>query len=487
MQWARRPRPKRTWPQRIILAVNLVIVISALASAVVLAYAKETVSSIPRTAFGNTLAPEEEVLEGEARPAINFLLVGVDSIRSLPLGHPLRNTRGEGNTLTDTLIVLRVDPDSGDAAAMSIPRDLWVPISGVGYEGKINSALALGGSTALVRTVQDYLDIPIHRYVQVDFNGFLELVDEIGGVKVLIEHPLRDPKAQLAINETGCVNLTAEQALGYVRARTLQALIDGRWQLVDSRSDLGRIARQQDFLVLALKRAFNEGLTNPSTLKGIVDNVITEGYISLDDRTTPEDLVQLGSDFDRFDAEELRRLTLPVALGTAGDASVVRLVEGEAQEVLGVFRGEDAQTRSFRVAVRNGTGETGLADTVKVALATRFRVVEATNADSFGYETSVIRYDPSQLDAAQELERWLVAGATLEARAEDAGRPVELVVGRDWQDVLQTPRELVTGGGQEEAVIAQPVTNTGAPDAEVTLEPTPTPTPQPLARIRGCD
>ncbi len=474
------------------LGLNLVIVVSALASAVVLAYAKETVSSIPRTAFGNTLAPEEEVLDGESRPAINFLLVGVDSIRNLPGDHPLRKTRSEGNTLTDTLIVLRVDPDSGDAAAMSIPRDLWVPISAVGYEGKINSALALGGSTALVRTVQDYLDIPIHRYVQVDFNGFLELVNQIGGVPVLIEYPLRDPKAQLAINDTGCVNLTPEQALGYVRARNLQALIDGRWQLVDSRSDLGRIARQQDFLVLALKRAFSEGLTSPSTLKGIVDNVITQGYIALDDRTTPDDLVQLGSDFDSFDADELRRLNLPVVLGTAGEASVVRLVEGEAQEVLGVFRGEDAQTRSFRVAIRNGTGETGLADAVKLALASRFRVIEATNADSFSYESTLIRYDPSQLDAARELERWLVAGAILEAHADDAGRSVELVVGRDWQGVLQTPREL-GGSGQEQGRSPQQVTNTEepdlepGPDVELTQAPTPTPTPQPLATIRGCD
>ncbi|MGI9622112.1 MAG: LCP family protein [Acidimicrobiales bacterium] len=469
------------------IGANLAIVVSALLSAFVLAYARDTVSSIPRTGFGAVLDPaEEEVVEGEPVQApINFLLVGVDSIGGLPPDHPLRATRAEGNTLTDTMIVLRVEPETGAAAALSLPRDLWVPIAEpVGHESKLNGALALGGQVGretLVTTVQDFLDIPIHRYVEVDFNGFLELVDEIGGVSVFVEYPLRDVKAQFEVSQTGCVDLTPEQALGYVRSRTLQALIDGTWQVVDGRGDLGRIERQQDFLVVALKQAFSEGLTNPATLKGIVDNVWAAGYVRLDDITTPGDLVDLARDFSGFDAEELNRLTLPVTLGTAGDLSVVRLMEAEAQDVLDVFRGEADRSRSFRVAVRNGVGRTGLAQEVEAALvAEDFRVVEATNADNFLYATTVIEFDPSQHAAALELERWLVAGATLQERDAELARPVDLIVGADWEGVLTIPRPLVGA--------APTPTATAGPTQVVNTEtaPTPTPTPPAIASIRGC-
>lgn len=477
------------------LALNVVIIFSALGSAVVLAYTRETVSTIPRIGFGSSLtAPDEEqTLEGvEIEPALNFLLVGVDSIGNLPPDHPLRFTR-DLTTLTDTMIVLRVEPETGDAYAISIPRDLWVPIAEpVGYENKINGALALGGQVGretLVTTIQDFLQIPIHRYLEVDFNGFLGLVREIGGLDVFIEYPLRDPKAQFLVEQTGCVTLTPDQALGYVRSRTLQGLIDGQWRVIDGRGDLGRIDRQQDFLVVALKQAFQAGLTNPSTLKGIIDNVVTQEYLTLDDVTTPNDLVDLAQEFSSFDADELNRLTLPVVLGTVGQASVVRLVEGEAQDELAIFRGETDTSRAFRIVIRNGNGEGGLAQQVQFALEVHgFRVQDTSNADNFLYEQTIIRHDPAQLDAAIELERWLAAGAVIEARADDDGRPVEIIVGADWDGVLNEPRALAT---PTTAPVPTPSDTTseqvsGDPAPTAAPTPTPSPTPIPAATIRGC-
>lgn len=483
------PRPRRTWPQRLILGFNMMIVGLAILAAVVLAYAKETVSGIGRISFGDMLAAEDSPASADGtedegdqpdedlKPPLNFLLVGVDSIANLPAEHILRQTRG-GTQLTDTLIVFRVDPNTGAASAMSIPRDLWVPIDG-GAEDKINSALAFSGETGLVATVQNELDIPIHRYIQVDFNGFLELMRTIGGIDVFIEYPLRDRKAQFEVLQTGCVNLTPDQALGYVRSRTLQALVDGEWRLVDARSDLGRIDRQQDFLVLALNKAFSAGLTNPATLKGIVDNVTS--FVTLDDRLTPQELVELAEDFRAFSGDELERLTLPVVVGTAGSRSVVRLVEGEAQEVLAVFRGEKEQTPRVRIAILNGTGVAGVASEVELVVNERgFNVVDTDNADSFGYDETVIRFDPSQAADAEVLERWLVNGAVLEPRDEEGGGPMELIVGTDYEGLLETPRPAPTPEGSTELEITDPT-----PGAE-TPQPTPTPQPSRLATIRGC-
>jgi polyisoprenyl-teichoic acid--peptidoglycan teichoic acid transferase len=472
---ARRPRPRRTWPQRLLLLFNVVIIGAALASAATLAYAKDTVSSIPRIAFqANTLAEEDP---GTDEP-LNFLLVGADSASNLDEDDPLRNVGREANQLTDTMIVLRVDPASGAASVMSIPRDLWVPISDLGYSEKINSALAADGEEGLVATITNFLDIPIHRYVQVDFNGFLQLVRVLDGIRVQIDHPLRDDKAHLLIEETGCVTLSPRQSLGYVRSRTLQAFVDDEWRLVDVTSDFGRIQRQQDFLVIALQRAFDQGLRNPNTLRGLVEDVFAGGYVQLDTRTTIAELLSLGRDFENFRAESLERYTLPVEVGTVGQASVVFLREADAQQVLNVFRGRQADDISFRVAVRNGTGASGLAVEVQEALSAEgFNVVESSNAENFFFEATVIRHDPSQRAQAELLERWLVTGAVLEARDTETAGPIDVIVGTEWEGVLPEPRPAPT---PDPSVEPTPTSTPSGPT------PTPTPTPEPLAQIRAC-
>ena len=245
----------------------------------------------------------------------------MDSLSGLPSDHILRETRPAGNLLTDTLIVMRVNPNTGAASAMSIPRDLWVPIAGAGREAKINAALAQGGQDTLVRTIQEYLDIPIHRYVQVNFSGFLELVDVIGGVNVQIDQPCGTRKRNCSSTELGCVNLTPDQALSYVRARNLRASIGGEWVRVDGRGDLGRVDRQQDFLVIAINRAFSQGLTSPATAKGLIDNVLGGGFVTLDTVITPDELLNLAQDFRNFDDDSLTRYTLPVEQGSAGSAA----------------------------------------------------------------------------------------------------------------------------------------------------------------------
>ena len=488
MPLARRPRPRRTWFQRLFLAFMVVVMGGAVTSAIALSYASDTVSSIPRTGFGNTLATSPD--EGEP---LNFLLIGADSVATLPPDHPLRNTRDASLNLTDTLIILRVDPSSKDASVLSIPRDLWVPISGYDESRKINSVLAVTDRPTLAQTIQDVLDIPIHNVVQVDFNGFMEVVRVIGGVEVFVEYPLRDAKAQLEINDTGCITLTPEQSLGYVRSRTLQAYIDGAWRRVDNRSDLGRIDRQQDFLVLALQHAFDRGARNPSTLKNIVDEVAGAGVLNLDDRLTPEQILDLASSFRSFNANELDKHTLPVVLDTVGAQSVVRLVEDEAQPVLDIFRGAPTQ-QVTRLAIRNGTGEAGLAARVGDAFALAgLEVTEATDAESFDFTETVIRFDASQATAALEVARWFARPPVLIQRGAETGGPIEVVVGADWIGLLDAPGPLPA----LPAATAEPATDAGSdvvvtddpaptPTAAAAATPTPTPVPQEVGEVRGC-
>ena len=466
MATTRQPRPRRTWIQRICIFFLVVAFFGSSLSAALLAYAKDTVSSIPRTAFGNILTQEttgpvqSENLEGTEtsapienleRETINFFLIGTDSVASLPEGHRLRQTRSAAQLLTDTLIVLRLDTgessDGGagttDVSVVSIPRDLWVPISGYGGEHqKINSLLAFTGPQTLVQTVRDYFAIPIHHVIQVDFNGFLELFEIIGGLDVYIEFPIKDKKAQLSIEETGCVSLTPEQGLGIVRSRTMQAFIQEEWREVDSLSDLDRMDRQQDFLILALQQAFDSGFRDPGKIRNVIEDVFRGGYLTLDDRMTPEDMIDLANRFSRFDANALNRYTLPTFFDWDGPYSILRLYEAEAQIILDVFRGDQTE-KSFGITLLNGTGITGEAKRISNDLvAAGFRVAETGNAPSFDFELTTIYFDASQKDSALLLQSHLLSGAELIQRDAQTGKGIEMVFGRDYSGVSDTQLEL---------------------------------------------
>ncbi len=475
MATTRQPRPRRTWMQRICILFLVVAFLSASLSAVLLAYAKDTLSSIPRTAFGNILTQEttgafqSEVIgeddtsnpiESLERETINFFLIGTDSVASLPEDHRLRQTRSSAQLLTDTLIILRLDTGESsegklgttDVSVVSIPRDLWVPISGYGGEHqKINSLLTFTGPQTLVQTVRDYFAIPIHHVIQVDFNGFLELFEIIGGLDIYIEFPIKDKKAQLSIEETGCVSLTPEQGLGIVRSRTMQAYIQGEWREVDSLSDLDRMDRQQDFLILALQQAFDSGFRDPGKIRKVIEDVFRGGYLTLDDRMTPEDMIDLANRFSGFDANALNRYTLPTFFDWDGPYSILRLYEAEAQIILDVFRGDQTE-KSFGITLLNGTGISGEARRISNDLvAAGFRVSETGNAQSFDFELTTIYFDASQKDSALLLQSYLISGAELIQRDAQTGKGIEMVFGRDYSGVSDTqleqePQEEITLG-----------------------------------------
>lgn len=174
------------------------------------------------------------VLTPQNGPGVNYLIAGSDQ-------------RADGSVAgerADTLIVMRVG--DGTPKMMSIPRDLWVPISGTDGSAKINAAYN-GGPARLVATVQGSLEIPIHHYVEVDFVTFGSLVDAVGGVTINFPHPAFDTNSGLSVDQTGPVELDGEQALAYVRSRHYTEVIDGVPR-EDPTADLGRQLRQQEFM-----------------------------------------------------------------------------------------------------------------------------------------------------------------------------------------------------------------------------------------------
>lgn len=463
----RTPRPRRTWPQRLFLATNVVVIVGAVLTAYGLSLARSTTSSIPRVVLGSTLDPQPE--PGEP---VNYLLVGVDDISTLPEDHPLRAGR-DALQNTDTIILLRLYPDTGDAAIMSFPRDLWVTIAGTGTEERINAAYTLGGSRGketLIETIQNEFDLEIHNYLQVDFAGFLDVIDELGGVTLYIEYPMRDPKAKLDIQETGCVELTPDQALAYVRTRTLEQYVGGEWRLADNENDLGRNRRQQDFLIAVLRKAIAEGARNPVQANDLIQATVR--HINIDETLTIGELVELATDFRDFNPEELQRYALPVNDATINDKAVLTLDTSAAQEVLDVFRGvESERPAGVRVQVLNGTGESGLGRATSDALAALDFTIDgpAGDAERFDIETTVLRYPPGEVRAARLLQRAFDGDVALEEREADGTDTVQVVIGADRPTVRTT---LAPGSGGQPG--ASP---TATPTDPAVGEPSTTPSP----------
>lgn len=303
-------------------------------------WADTKANQLPRVAVGGTLDPIEEIA-GEQVPlqARNFLVVGADSTSTLPPDDPLRAGRSDAQLLTDTLMILRVDPITESATLLSIPRDLWVRVSPGGYETKINAVLALGGSEALIATVQETFGIPINHYVEADFQGFRGVVDAVDGVPVYFPFPMRDAGTGFVQLEPGCSTLEPDDALAYVRSRRMEGLVDGlSWTYLDEIPDFGRITRQQGFVEAALERAIAKGgLRHPGTSLALVDSAIDS--VTLDDVISRGELIDLMNQFQAFQAKSLQTFRLPATFGFEGELSVLYVNDAAAAPMLSVFRG----------------------------------------------------------------------------------------------------------------------------------------------------
>src|SRR4028118_769928 len=181
-----------------------------------------------------------------ARP-VNILVMGIDRVPDAP-----KNSQQVFAGRSDTMLLIRLDPQDNTVRMLSIPRDTQVDIPGVGV-AKINDANVEGGPALAARVVSRTLnDVPVDRYVRVTTDAFRELVDLVGGVEVFVPYPMKyeDVTQNLKIDlDVGWQTLNADQAEQFVRFRKYQ------------NGDIGRVQRQQ-----ALLKALRQRLARPTGL-----------------------------------------------------------------------------------------------------------------------------------------------------------------------------------------------------------------------------
>jgi LCP family protein required for cell wall assembly len=230
--------------------------------------------------------------------AMNVLLLGSDS----------RDPASTADSRSDTIMLLHLDADHKHAYVISIPRDTWVSIPG-NDDAKINSAYAYGGMPLAVQTVENYTGVRIDHTVLIDFAGFQQVVDALGGIDMYVEQTITSIFPPYRVFNQGNQHFTGAQALDYVRQR---------YQFTDG--DFTREKHQQEFLKALLDKAASGGmLTNPARLNSFLQAVTKSVTVDQD-----FDLVGMALQLSNLRSNDITFLTSPSAgTGWEGDQSVV--------------------------------------------------------------------------------------------------------------------------------------------------------------------
>ncbi len=403
---------------------------------------------------------EDAVQIDEVREVRNVLLVGSDS--RADLDRKARRKLGTGNfegVRTDTIILLQLDPLRNGAAMLSFPRDLLVTRCD-GTQGRINGAFEIGesngtgGPSCLVETVADLTGIQINHYAQIDFQGFVDMVDTLGGVRLYLDEPIKDADANIDL-PSGCVTLDGRQALGFVRVRKID-------------DDFGRIARQQRFLreVVGQLTTARIALDVPRLFR-LVDAV--GEAVDADRGLTLGVMRQLAFSFRDLTSDRIDTRTVPAFNRVLGGVAYVVADPEPAEALFAAFREAVAAPAALgrraptdvriadvpSLAVRNGTNRSGLAATAADALRSRgFTVASVDNARRTDLRRTLVRHPRQRREEARLVARLLPGARLVQARP---GEGLTVLMGAD-ADVARLSR-LAT-----------------RPPPAVALEPEPAPT-----------
>ncbi len=193
---------------------------------------------------------------------VNILVVGIDTRGDLTHREEVRlHVGNDVGTNTDTMMLVHIPADHASVQVVSLPRDSWVNIPGHGMN-KINAAYGIGGPTLMVSTVEQATGVDINDYVEVDFLGFVKVINALGGVNVCLPYAVDDSYSGLHLS-AGPHHVYGVTALKFARDRHSFAA-----------SDLARISDQQQLLSSAFTEATASGvLANPIRLHQVLASV----------------------------------------------------------------------------------------------------------------------------------------------------------------------------------------------------------------------
>jgi LCP family protein required for cell wall assembly len=274
---------------------------------------------------------------------LNILVAGVDIRAGLTARQQaLLHVGYVASHNSDTLMVVHVSADRRSVQVISLPRDSWVRIPGFGMN-KINAAIGLGGPTLMVRTVRQATGLEINDFVEVNFLGFVKIIDALGGVNICLPFAVDDSYSGLHLS-AGRHHVNGVTALEFARDRHSFA-----------RSDLARISDQQQLIASVIRSAVSSGLaTDPVRFSRFL--AAAASAVRVDQHF---DLIGLANQLRFIRPSSVTFMTVPLAnvdyLTPNGQSAV--LWDGPAAQALFARVSSDqVGRRAHRAASEYGTG-----------------------------------------------------------------------------------------------------------------------------------
>lgn len=348
---------------------------------------------------------------------------------------------GETMARSDTIMVARVDPAAGQVWLLSIPRDTRVVITGYG-EQKINAATRYGGPALAIEAVEELLGIQINYYMTVNFTGFVEVVDALGGVYVNVETEIDDPKAATHSDDPSAAHIDAGyQLLDGVHALTFVRTRD----YVDA--DFGRMRNQQVFFKALAEQVKSVG--NAIKIPGMVTAMAEHIETNMD----VTDLIRTALALRDSGSENIYTATVEgewdspfVWPNEELMADLIqRMQSGVSFDGTSTVASPVIDASDVTVTVRNGarTQISGAASAAASVLSgAGFVVSDIGNAGQFVYDRTLIIYDEDSADGLMKAQAVsaampigdMVASSGMYSFSSD----VLVVVGSDWSTVTDS-------------------------------------------------
>jgi len=331
---------------------------------------------------------------------VNILIVGCDEI--------------ENYGRADTIVFLSISPKTKDVLILSIPRDTRVEIPERGMD-KINHAYAFGGKKLISETVSLFLDMPIHFYAIADFIGFVNIIDELGGIEIDVEKEMHyvDKAGGLDINlSPGKQILDGEKSLQYIRFRQ------------DKLGDLGRIKRQQKLALAVIEKMMNfDSIAKiPQISEGMNEYIETD--IKVQDAIALANLFK-GTNQEKFNVETVQGEPVYIK----GVSYLEPDVEKVRQRVKSLVYSENS---GMKVEVLNGNATSGIAHKIAKDLEMQgFEVVNIGNADNFNYEKTKIIVYSKEINLDSEFKKLFKDYEIVKEYQTNTNSDLVIILGKD--------------------------------------------------------
>ncbi|MDD3711403.1 MAG: LCP family protein [Patescibacteria group bacterium] len=409
----------------------------------------------------------DKKLKGESNDRINILLLGMGG------------KKHDGGYLTDTIVLVSLKPSTKQVAMLSIPRDMMIAVEGMGWQ-KINTINALAerkkdgkGGEAVSQAVSDIFGVPIHYYFRIDFEGFINIINHLGGVEVYVDNTLSDFRYPIAGREDyddyyarfehlyiekGWQKMDGELALKYARSRHALGL-EG--------SDFARAKRQQKIIQAVKDKVLSaENLLKPAMINSVISELNEHLLFNL----KIWEVLKMWQMFKDVKSEDISNNVLddgPGGLLVSGRSeagayiltprsgnfddikylvnnffpeSQGKKAESNSQEKATVI---SENNQSAKIEIKNGTWINGLANQTAIDLDKHnFEILRISNSSQRDFKDSVI-YDLSygskkealkylkdflKADVFLDLPDWLAEEIKLEAGFEKKEVPDFLII-----------------------------------------------------------